>query len=527
MLTEPINTRVLIIDDEEIVRDNIEDILVPNRLHPNESIVSASSILFGDDTVGQAVVAPAVNRTLPTFQVDKAVNGMEGVEMIKQAIKRNAPYSVIFLDMRMPGWDGLETAQQIRMVDMKAEIIIITAFSDKSIDEIVEKAGQNVGYHCKPYAAEEIIQLATKAVNDYHKLRNLEKLISVISSLNVSQTHLDSLLQNILDQLTMYIGSHTALLGKLHQDSTYEPLFSIGAIDEEINIGRVKEIIASASFNEEEVEQIGELIFVKLDHYTIFAVISKEFHLKTEKLYLLKLFVQNAAKAIKNLQLREELIQKEKLSAVGKALGMLMHDLRTPIKNIPLLTNVMREEGIASEWLDLIDECGHQASAIFDDFLDFLRDTPLELKPVLMTQLLKNSLDTATDLIGTDSVVIERSIESGLLINGDKGKLHRIVTNILNNAVEACLEHQVEQPVIQVTATRSNGHALLTIRDNGPGIPEKIMHTLYDPFVTSQKKNGTGLGLAIVKQYIEAHGGTISVANTPGAEFTIQLPLLF
>ncbi len=89
---------------------------------------------------------------------------MEGLELVKKSVAAGSPYAVIFLDMRMPGWDGMETAEQIRKFDTKAEIIFVTAFSDNSIDDIVAKAGQNVGYHCKPYASEEITQLATKAV---------------------------------------------------------------------------------------------------------------------------------------------------------------------------------------------------------------------------------------------------------------------------------------------------------------------------------------------------------------------------
>jgi two-component system, NtrC family, sensor kinase len=66
---------------------------------------------------------------------------------------------------------------------------------------------------------------------------------------------------------------------------------------------------------------------------------------------------------------------------------------------------------------------------------------------------------------------------------------------------------------------------LLTISDNGTGIPHEIIATLFDPFVTKNKNNGTGLGLAIVKQYINGHNGKISVANNDGAVFTISLPL--
>src|SRR5258705_11937946 len=268
--------------------------------------------------------------------------------------------------MRMPGWDGMETAEQIRKYDNKAEIIFVTAFSDRSIDDIIARAGQNVGYHCKPYASEEITQLATKAVTDYNKLRNLEKLIEAISSISLEEHHLTSLLRNILDQLTSYVVTDMALLGKLHDDFVYEKIFSIGSIEEKINLDELINRLKVAPPSDEEVRHIDDAEFARLDNYTIFAALKKDQKLKTEKIYLLKLFVLNAAKAIHNAELKEKLLQKEKLSAVGKAVSMMMHDLRSPIKNIKACTTLMREEYPKSELLDMIDECGEQASEIFE-----------------------------------------------------------------------------------------------------------------------------------------------------------------
>jgi two-component system NtrC family sensor kinase len=223
---------------------------------------------------------------------------MEGVEMVRKSITEGSPYAVIFLDMRMPGWDGMETAMQIRKYDSKAEIIFVTAFSDRSIDDIIAKAGQNVGYHCKPYASEEITQLATKAVTDYNKLRNLEKLIEAISSISLDEHHLNSLLQNVLDQLATYVETDMALLGKLHDNQVYEKIFAIGAIEAKINLELIDRV-KSANISDGEVVQLDEVVLARLDNYTIFAILKKEEKLKTEKLYLLKLFVLNAAKAIR------------------------------------------------------------------------------------------------------------------------------------------------------------------------------------------------------------------------------------
>jgi two-component system NtrC family sensor kinase len=525
MEKEILNTRVLIIDDEEIVRDNIEDILVPKRIQQDEKITSASSILFDDEGADEMILKSGSNENIPVFSVNKANNGMEGLEKIKQALAEDKPYAVIFLDMRMPGWDGLETALHIREVDTKAEIIIVTAFSDRSIEEIVAKAGQNVGYHCKPYASEEILQIATKAVNDYNKLRNLENLISVISNIKISESHLSSLLQNILDQLAMYIGSDVAVLGKLLETNQYQKLFSIGAVEKEINVARLSSIIASEKVKQEEVAQIGELIFVKLEDYSIFAVLNKDQHLKTEKLYLLKLFVQNAAVAIKNAQLNEELIQKERLSAVGKALSMLMHDLRSPIKNIPVLTSIIREEGFTSKWLDMIDSCGEQASEIFDDFLDFIKETPLQVQSVSVEKLIQNGIHLANERTNMKEITLTQNLEPDLYVLGDNSKLKRIIMNLVNNAVDVLLEKKVPNPTIDINAHKLGNVVVIQIKDNGPGIPDTIIDTLFEAFVTANKHGGTGLGLAIVKQYVQAHKGSIKVENHNGAQFTIQLPI--
>ena len=275
------NTSVLVIDDEEMVRDNIEEILVPRKNNSANEIGHAASILF--DTPSQALLTPRTSN-IPNFTVHKASNGMEGLELVKKSVAEGPPYAVIFLDMRMPGWDGMETAEQIRKYDSKAEIIFVTAFSDRSIDDIIARAGQNVGYHCKPYASEEITQLATKAVTDYNKLRNLEKLIEAISSISLDEQHLTPLLRNILDQLATYVETDMALLGKLHDNYSYEKIFSIGSIEEKINLDELIARLKLAKVNDEEVMQLDDVVFARLDHYTIFAVLKKAGKIKNRKI---------------------------------------------------------------------------------------------------------------------------------------------------------------------------------------------------------------------------------------------------
>jgi two-component system, NtrC family, sensor kinase len=522
-MKEATNTAVLVIDDEEMVRDNIEEILMPRKISPqSESINKAAGILF--DTPEELLTTPKAAK-MPNFTVHKASNGMEGLEMVKRSVAAGCPYAVIFLDMRMPGWDGMETAMQIRKYDNKAEIIFVTAFSDRSIDDIIAKAGQNVGYHCKPYASEEITQLATKAVTDYNKLRNLEKLIEAISSISLDEHQLNPLLRNVLDQLATYVETDMALLGKLHDNQEYEKLFSIGAIEERLNLEELINLVKSANIADGEVEQLDEIVLARLDHYTIFAILKKDEKLKTEKLYLLKLFVLNAAKAIRNAELREKLMQKEKLSAIGNAMSMMMHDLRSPIKNIKVLTDMMRRDKVESEWLPMIDECGTQASEIFEDFLDFIKETPAKRSTVTIARMVEDGINLAKARNDSSAVAIHTTISPGLTVTGDESKLKRTVMNLVNNAMDVLVDHKVADPCIEISAGPDvEGNIRIVVKDNGPGIPPEISKTLFEPFITRQKNNGTGLGLAIVRQYITAHGGTISVRNDNGAVFTIILP---
>jgi two-component system NtrC family sensor kinase len=519
-----LNTSILVIDDEEMVRDNIEDILVPRSYsQEQEGISNAANILF-DGTAAMPLLTPRA-RNIPVFTVDKASNGLEGIRKVQQAKADGHPYAVIFLDMRMPGISGLEAAIEIRKHDIKVEIVFITAYSDCSIDEIVEQAGQNVGYHCKPYAPEEIIQIATKAVTDYNKLRNLEKLIESISSIGLSQNQLTSLLKNILDQLACSLDTDMALIGKLHDNFVYEKILSIGAFEEKVNLDELISRVECIKIEKNEVIQLDELVLARMENYSVFAILKKHEKLKTEKMYLLKLFIQNAAQAIRNAELNEKLIQKEKLSAVGQVIGMVMHDLRTPVKNIKLITSLMREDGEASDLVDLIDQSAEQASQIFDDFLDFINENTIKKEPINLDKITDEAIKQAESREGFKQITISKNIPKDLVVPGDESKLRRTIINLVNNAIDVLNDLHVQNGLINISAEIVDKEVLLTVTDNGPGIPTEIRNTLFDSFVTKHKSTGTGLGLAIVKQFVTGHGGKIAVTNNNGAVFSITLPL--
>jgi two-component system, NtrC family, sensor kinase len=204
---------------------------------------------------------------------------------------------------------------------------------------------------------------------------------------------------------------------------------------------------------------------------------------------------------------------------------MVMHDLRSPIKNIKLLTHMLREDGNESEVIDFIDRSAEQASEIFDDFLDFVNNTPVKKLPVDLNKIADEAIETAEINEHSAQITITKNIPENLVIHGDESKLRRTIVNLVNNAVDALYDNKVPNAAVSITAFIQDGNVIINISDNGPGITDEIMTTLFEPFVTKNKVKGTGLGLAIVKQYITAHGGDIEVSNNNGATFTITLPL--
>jgi len=163
------NDRVLVIDDDPETIKSYEQILSPQV----QATANLQSLLRRPTK--KAEVAP--KKQLHVFSLDTAHQGKEGYELVQLACQENRPYAVAFIDMRMPpGWDGLETSKAIRQKDPDIYIVIVTAYSDKSIDEIQATLQHNVLIIRKPFAKEEIYQLARNFCISWERDEELNNL---------------------------------------------------------------------------------------------------------------------------------------------------------------------------------------------------------------------------------------------------------------------------------------------------------------------------------------------------------------
>ena len=162
------NRRILIIDDNEAIHADFRKILSPN----------ASTLVALDLTETALFGSPLSEEPLPQYQLDSAYQGEEGAVRVIEALEAGHPYAVAFVDMRMPpGWDGLKTSQKLWEIDPEIQIVICTAYSAYSWNEISEKIGTNdrMSILKKPFNPVEAVQLAHDLTEKWRLLHSDSK----------------------------------------------------------------------------------------------------------------------------------------------------------------------------------------------------------------------------------------------------------------------------------------------------------------------------------------------------------------
>lgn len=167
-MSEQQRTPLLVIDDDPVLLESYLSIL---QREPK-----ANPLNYFSDT---AAPIAAAEESTESFQVTTAEQGEEGVAKARQALLEGTPYPLAFIDMRMPpGIDGLETARQLRKLDHRIYIVIVTAFADRSVDELHQVLEYDVLLLKKPFVNEEIFQLARNLTQSWEKDRTLEQSVA-------------------------------------------------------------------------------------------------------------------------------------------------------------------------------------------------------------------------------------------------------------------------------------------------------------------------------------------------------------
>jgi len=219
-------------------------------------------------------------------------------------------------------------------------------------------------------------------------------------------------------------------------------------------------------------------------------------------------------------------------------LAMLGHELRhplTPITHAIYLLRLGHPEPAIAELLDIIDAETHKLLRFVDDLLDIARIgrgmIEVRREPIDLASVIREATPAVQPFIQDRQHALSLILPTTrVLVNGDSGRLHQVITNLLENAAK------YTDPGGQITVRleQRDGGAMLSVRDNGIGIARENLEHVFEPFKRARSalaggSSGLGLGLSLVRRVIELHGGHIEATSrglTTGSEFVAWLPLL-
>lgn len=223
----------------------------------------------------------------------------------------------------------------------------------------------------------------------------------------------------------------------------------------------------------------------------------------------------------------------EKLAAVGTLSAGLAHEIRNPLNaaslQLQLLERRLKRAGENPQLLEpvaMVQAEIARLSHLVEDFLRFARPADLHRRRFDLVGLVAHVIELQSLEASKHAITLRAELPSDpVYVDGDRDKLQQVVLNLVRNAIEALQGHEAGRaPTIVLAVERADeGMVRLTIRDNGPGIPEDIRTRVFEPFF-STKPMGTGLGMAICHSLVQQHGGNIELVVDEGTLVDISLP---
>jgi PAS domain S-box-containing protein len=230
-------------------------------------------------------------------------------------------------------------------------------------------------------------------------------------------------------------------------------------------------------------------------------------------------------------KLEQQIIQSERLAAMGQMIGGFAHELNNPLTSILGMAELLQEGGVseaAHKQIGILHQQARRAAEIVQNLQYFARPPAPGRSQVNLNELVQRTVQMQAYPLRKSNITVDFLQEPSIpAIVADPNQLMQVFLNLLLNAEQAIRESR-EKGTIRVRIGRNPESVWIVFQDDGPGIaPENLTH-IFDPFFTTRRPGrGTGLGLSICKTVLREHGGNIEAASAPGggAVFTITLPV--
>ena len=223
---------------------------------------------------------------------------------------------------------------------------------------------------------------------------------------------------------------------------------------------------------------------------------------------------------------REDLIRQERIATIGRLSTSIIHDLRNPLAAIyggaEMLVDTKLSGAHVERLAANIYKASRQVQSLLQELADVTQGRAHAREVCRLREVVTAAYEPLAPFADSRGVRVQIDLEEDLELPLDRSPMERVFQNLLSNAIEA----MPNGGSVSVRADRRDGEIVVSVEDNGPGIPAAIAAQLFEPFVTAGKKNGVGLGLALSRETVVSHGGDLwSDSKEDGARFVLRLPV--
>jgi signal transduction histidine kinase len=472
------------------------------------------------------------------YRISFATNGPQALQM---ALKNNI--DLILLDIMMPGMDGFEVCRQLKQEERTRNIpiIFITAKAEKQ--DIVQ------GFECGA------VDYVTKPFNP------------VVIKARI-RTHLE--LKRHRDALQQLVDERTAERDKSQQqfrDLVEKSLVGIAIVQDERLVYQNPELARTISDLAGRIEA-RDFGFIQPDHLpqlkTAYQSIAEGRSNSTE--IDIRLLAQgradrgqefrwfncrastftyqgkqailiNLADITHTKELEKLLLNRNKMSSLGRIASGMAHEIRNPLTGITsylyTLEQLCESQTLLPKDINLMKEivsqlklASHKVDAVIKRVLDFSKPTAPQMVLIDINRCLENILGLAAVTIRKAGIQVDASLAKSLpQCYGDVALIEQVFLNLIQNAARA-LKGVTGEKKIAIASSAVGNQICITVSDSGPGVPEELKDKIFDPFFTTNP-DGSGIGLSIAQRIVTDHNGTLTVnaAKLGGALFTVSLPI--
>jgi PAS domain S-box-containing protein len=230
-------------------------------------------------------------------------------------------------------------------------------------------------------------------------------------------------------------------------------------------------------------------------------------------------------------KLEQQVVQSERLAAMGAMIGGVAHELNNPLTSILGLSELLQDtetSDTSRKQLVMLQQQARRAADIVQNLTYFSRPPAPGKSAINLTEVVERTLNLHAYSLRKSNITVDFLKQPGVpLALGDPHQLMQVFLNLIVNAEQAIREVH-DKGTLRIRMGRTGNSAWVSFHDDGPGIPKENLPSIFDPFYTTKRPGrGTGLGLSICKSVMKEHNGSVEAANSPdgGAVFTVTLPV--